>query len=356
MRRVSRSLLLSILLSIVQAVKGVPTSAPPRRLNVVDSFKAGPGRAQRASASRTPPSRRFVPSKSPLSKGSSAADVQGEQPRDKPEPDRRVHLVFIAREKVPTTGQMIWGSVSSTFELPQKAVKAVGGVVKDCALGVTAVGSAVWDGVATIAAQAEQGQQGGSGPLVVPSLNPAYHREVMQITRVLQETHMGLITEFCKVAQQDPDDVFSLIVNVVITSHHCVLTSRDATLAGSDHAVAIDCLATRFLAVAGGVLYVCKPATSVDSLFDSFVAPPVEDHHALNPDAYFAKSLKASSLIDTCVAFKQYFERTAWPSTLAQDPNLTLDPALQARIEEVWATYKHHHGLRMDEVRRANWT
>ena len=227
-------------------------------------------------------------------------------------------------------------------------MKAVSEAVKGGAHGL---GSALSKGVAMITAQR---QRSGSGPLLVPSIDPAYHEEVQRITRILHETHMGFINQFCKVADKDSHYVCNLIVNVVITHHHYVMTSRGSpkakeALQGIE--VAIEGPATRFLAVASGVLYICKPATAADSLFDTYVAAPADGFHELNPELYFSRVLHTSPKYDESIAFKQYFEKTPWQKALALEPNLSLDPALQPSIEKLWADYKQSHELGLEELR-----
>jgi hypothetical protein len=169
--------------------------------------------------------------------------------------------------------------------------------------------------------------------------------ETSRIMWVLKDSHDDLIQAFCKVTEEREDDICTVVVSVVLASHRNSLRNRQEirenqiseacpepypALTGTE----IAGNATRFLAVAAGLLFVFKPVVSVDSPRDTFRAGEATK---LNPILYFDRVLKSSRYNKDDISFKNYFAATDVSGTLIAEP--TLDAQVMADVQHVWDAY-----------------
>ena len=179
----------------------------------------------------------------------------------------------------------------------------------------------------------------------------AVQSEVARIMWVLKDNHADLIVEFAKAADAAEDALCSVVVSVVLASHHDSLKNKqkhkhsdachttDSAPVGNE----IEGHATRFVAVAAGLLYVCKPVVSVDSPHDVYRATAAT---MLNPKLYFDRILACSSFYRNDISFKHYFAATDVSSTLTAVPTLASD--VLAHVENIWGTYSAQLALSAD--------
>ena len=250
--------------------------------------------------------------------------------------DGHDHIRLFARTGILTTNEVAWGAGGGAVPSSEgraSARRLLSGARRHCAEAMKKVSSL--------------GSHHRDGVLDAETLQ----FEMALIMWVLKDSHDCLITEFCKAADMRTEEMCRVAAHVVLGSH------RDALRAKQQEAklhfpgvpskaltgILIEGNATRFLAVAAGILFVCKPVVSSDGTHDTYNA---ESPVVLNPVLYFDKVLQSSSFYKNDIIFRNYFADTDVSGPLAAVP--TTEPRALAEVELTWEAYTKHAALCAD--------